>query len=226
MIVVAGTTYRTGTTLIQRLINTSSEERVIYGEDNAILQCVSNYLNFNRNSFKRSNAQTKIFKKDKNSFTANMLPLNQMPYACANFINSLYFNSGFKVLSPTIEQIKTLAAISDAKIVLMYRNVQESWRSYQSIYNWVDKKTFFNYFEKSRELLKSSLKGELDCVYTIKYEDITRDTIERLFDWLEISNRDNIAEVLNLKLREMDGFSNSSDSYLGVDIGESDGENS
>lgn len=31
MIVVAGTTYRTGTTLIQRLINTSSKEHVIYG---------------------------------------------------------------------------------------------------------------------------------------------------------------------------------------------------
>jgi len=217
MIVVAGTTYRTGTTLIQRLINTSSEERVIYGEDNAILQCVSNYLSFTRNSLKRSNAQTEIFKKDKNSFTANMLPLNKVPYACANFINSLYFNSGFKVLSPTIEQIKTLAAISDAKIVLMYRNVQESWRSYQSMYNWVDKKTFFGYFERSRELLKSSLNGELDYVYTIKYEDIARDTIERLFDWLEISNRDNIAEVLNLKLKEMDGFSNSSDSYLEVD---------
>ena len=214
MIVIAGTTYRTGTTLVQRLINTS-DEYLIYGEDNAILQCINNYLVFNHKNKLRSESQTELFKKNKNSFTPNMLPLEDMPTACSYFVNYLYSGRGFKVLSPTLPQIQTLNGITTKlKIVLMYRNVYDSWASYQNIYNWVDRKTFFSYFNKSRTLLKAALRGELDYVYPMRYENISRDTVNKLFDWLNISNRSKINEVLDLKLREMTGFDRDDQSYL------------
>ena len=43
MILVATVSYRCGSTLVQRLLNTS-EECMIYGEDNSILTSIGNHL--------------------------------------------------------------------------------------------------------------------------------------------------------------------------------------
>lgn len=207
MIVIAGTTYRTGSTLMQRLINTSNE-KLIYGEDNAILTSIEHYLDFQQQSQDRSQKQKQLFYQDKNSWTSNMIPdMGQFMTGCAYLINYLYQGGGFKVLSPTLRQIVMLKQLAPSiKVVLLYRNVHDSWRSYQEMYNWISREQFFRFFNRSRMLLRDALNGHIDYVYPLKYENINTDEISKVFDWLGIKNKNHISEVLSLKLREMPNF--------------------
>ena len=217
MIIVAGTIYRTGSTLVQRLINTS-EEHVVYGEDNAILQLMYNYFYQMQRNSTRSEKQTENFHTDKNTWSSNMLPMDRVPYACASWLHSMYENNGFKVIAPQLHEIQLLKSLSmyPTKVVLTYRNIYDAWRSYDEIYGWMEKAQFWKTLKRSMPLLRAALRGELDYVYPLKYEDINRDEVEKLFDWLEISNRSEIDNVLNLKIREMDGFTNQNEDYIKV----------
>lgn len=210
MILVAGTTYRSGTTLIQRLLN-CNEECLIYGEDNCILNVIDSHLLHIVRSQKRSEVQLQNFLKNKNSFSANMLPnIDHVVECWKTYLKNLYGpskKSGFKVISPSTRNIETFLSFfkNDAKVVLMYRNLHEAYNSYKNIYNWVDRKTFFSYFQRSSNLLRVSLKGHPN-IFPINYSEISVQKINELFDWLEIDNRSNIEKVLSSKIREMDNF--------------------
>ena len=214
MIIVAGVSYRCGTTLIQRLINTS-DECLIYGEDNGILSTADRYISFISKSMDRSKKQWENFNKNKDTFTANLLrDMNDYIDGFSFLIDSLYGGCGFKVLSPTEKDIDVLNVLANAKIVLMYRNLNDSWKSYQNIYGYISRENFFKNFERSRTLLKKSLRGDYGNVYPMKYEDLSEDSVNTLFDWLGINNRKMIPKVLSNRIVEMDSFCKNSTNYL------------
>lgn len=224
MILVASVGYRTGSTLMQRLLNTSNE-CMIYGEDNMILQVIDNYLNSRSGSIKRGTKQAELFAKNKNIFSANLMrPFHETRRQISNLLESLYGSSdykytGFKCISPTYNQMRTFySLVDDPKIILCYRNIKDAYGSYKETYNWLDEKGYKDVCYRSLPILKYALKNKPNFIFPVKYSDINESKINELFDWAEIENRANIKETLSLKLREMDNFDNTDKemSYLNV----------
>lgn len=219
MILIASVGYRTGSTLMQRLLNTSNE-CMIYGEDNTILQLIDNYLSQRLSPIKRANKQAELFVKNKNIFSANLSrPFIEYKSQMSNLLNSLYGSSdfphtGFKCISPTFNHVKTFIGLADSpKIILTYRNINDSYESYKSIYNWMDKGAYFGTCGRTLPVLKYVLKHKPQSIFPVKYSDINEDKINEMFDWLGINNRENIKETLSLKIREMDNFNNNDKNY-------------
>jgi hypothetical protein len=213
MILVATVSHRCGSTLIQRLLNTS-EECMIYGEDNAILPTIGNHLSTitTEANTKRSAKQSDIFMKNKNSFTANLLPHpSHYIYRYSQLLSSIYSSdkkySGFKCIAPTGPDINLFNKLAhNPKIILMYRNMRDSFKSHQEVYGWLNREKFKSVFDRSIPVLRYSIKNRDKNIYPFKYTDINYDSINRLFDWIGIDNRSMIKETLDLKLREMNNF--------------------
>ena len=213
MILVATVSYRCGSTLIQRLLNTS-EECMIYGEDNTILSTIGNHIasiNTEGNA-KRAAKQSEIFMTNKNSFTENLLPhviIYKIMYS--KFLNALYSSdkkhSGFKCIAPTGDNINTFNRLAhNPKIILMYRNMRDSFKSHEEVYGWLNREKFKSVFDRAIPVLRYSIKNKDKNIYPFKYTDINYDSVNRLFDWLDIDNRSMIKETLGVKLREMNNF--------------------
>ena len=226
MILVATVSYRCGSTLVQRLLNTS-EECMIYGEDNSILTSIGNHLYSikTEGNAKRSAKQSEIFQKDKNTFTANLLPhVSQYEYMYSKLLNSIYASNkkhvGFKCIAPTGDNINLFNKLAvDPKIILMYRNMRDSFKSHEEVYGWLNREKFKSVFDRAIPVLRHSIKNKNHNIYPFKYTDINYDSVNRLFDWVGIDNRSMIKETLGLKLREMDNFDKNDRrlKYLEVD---------
>lgn len=220
MILVATVSYRCGSTLIQRLLNTS-EECMIYGEDNTILSTMGNHISSinSEGNTKRGAKQSEIFMTNKNSFTANLLPHpSHYMWRYSQLLNGIYSStkkhSGFKCIAPTGDNINLFNRLADnPKIILMYRNLRDSFKSHEEVYGWLNREKFKSVFDRSIPILRYSIKNKDKNIYPFKYTDINYDSVNKLFDWLEIDNRSMIQEVLNTKLREMNNFDKNDRAY-------------
>lgn len=83
-----------------------------------------------------------------------------------------------------------------------------AYKSYSNIYNYIPRSEFFILVKKSIETIKILKNTNLPSVYMLKYEDISVETINELFDWLGINNRDNIESTLKKKIREVPNYKN------------------
>lgn len=222
MILVAGATYRCGSTLIQRLLNTS-EECMIWGEDQFSLPMFTQFLSrLNGSTMNRAKEQRELFKENKDCWSSNLLP----PYyihtqAVYNFLQTLYndgqkpaFRIGFKQLYPSTKEITTFFQCGGTKLIYCYRNLKDAHESYKNIYGFYDEEKLQNLYDQLSKPIIEALVGDnpstkkiTDSVFFVDFDDINIDTINDLFDWLGIENRSNIKKTLSNNIREVENYS-------------------
>lgn len=227
---ILGTSYRCGSTLMQRLLNCASDPDTgedesdrqcwILGEmlQNTVDACISNldrYQNATVVEYKK--LQHEYFSQDPNSWTANFGP--PPPEECAiygrmfydmirpppRFTNVKYY--GAKRIffhDGIIRGLKSM--FSDAKFIILTRNLQDSYTSYAK-QSWRGMKlgqfaelwgigiSTVDFINKG---IESGSYKEEDFIF-IDYDDISYDTISDLFDKLGLDN-DNIQRVLDKKI--------------------------
>lgn len=218
-ITVAGSSYRCGSTLIQRLLNASGE-CIIHGEDNSILYSVGRTLYERKGNYRAEEQYQDLF-DNPNSWTANALPSlrkYQLTYFnmfvnmfnCGNNfeeLNKKFF--GFKFLFPDPVSAYGFFYSYGSKMIYVSRNIDDAYESYANIYNWLSKEKFYALYERVKSF-EEWLEQETainNYVYRIQYEDINYDTVSQMFDWIGIENKSNIQTVLDTKITEHETFS-------------------
>jgi len=213
MIVIIGQTYRTGSTFIQRLINVCNEG-IVYGEQNGLMESARSFLQtLHPQNVQRSIEQWEAFKKDRNTFSANLSPSPQKTFELFKTMIQSYIGfgeyDGFKILSPTYQAVSAWNHLfTDTKYIFCTRDPEISYQSYKQIYDYVSKEKFFQYYQMCINRDEAvQLLG--DRCLVVPYEKTSYDQCLSVLKFLGLEHHCNkINKVLNLKLREVDGYVN------------------
>jgi len=207
-IMVAGSSYRCGSTLVQRLLNNSGEA-TIYGEMSSMMTGFTELYSrqYNERTIARSDEQITQFENREDYFTANVLPDKKNFYGGVfNFLH-YYLRAdtpiiGFKSLFTPYEAGINLLR-TGGKIIFVDRDVDDCYNSYKEIYGFITRGAFYTLYERT-EGFKNILS--YDEVFHLKYDEINEEKINELFDWCGIVNKDRVTETLNNKIREVPGY--------------------
>lgn len=208
MLIVAGKSYRTGTTLVQRLIN-STNEGFIFGENNTILNSAGQDMYWYFAQKERSLKQSVKFKEDPNNWCPNLLPNED--YYMKSIIDrfSIYniphkLHSGFKSLSINNHGYN-VCKVFGFKLIYCIRNIDDIIASYKAMYKGYPAE------DKIKEFYESSIDVELikndKNVFVFNYDILNKQLCIDLLEWLKLPIT-KIDDVLKLKLRESDDFIN------------------
>lgn len=215
-IIIVGQSYRCGSTLLQRLLNTSGECQ-IWGEDQNLIVHIDNilrekYYHFNHQDNQMNNfpLQRELVQTGVDGWTAMASPydINVLIRYYRVLFRELYkdlVNSdkkywGFQLLSSTDNVLQTaIGLVSNEEkpyvigVTRCFKEVAQSY--YQQKWAYYELSDLLNMWKRFYSIPKERFD------YIINYRTLYDEyTINELFDTLEIENRSNIRSVLNNKI--------------------------
>ncbi len=212
--------WRSGSTLVQRILNTG-DDLVIWGENHGLIShFANNYTKLQH--FAKSGIDGKAhvhFNEERgrdssNLWLANTNPPGEHYLSCAkDFIESYYKlysdRWGFKEVRYGKKEVELLCSLfPNARFIFVVRDIIDCYRSTKTLIPYEIKNiggisSFVTRYEKNADFFHNFYSKNTERCLLFRFEDIKQHLVEKLCAFAEISVSDYTLEVFNTPISKL-----------------------